>query len=41
MKGGFGFELFWKGGFGFDSLTGFGFEVAWICPPLITPSPDK
>ena len=31
---GFGFELFGKGGFGFEGLTGFGFEVAWICPPL-------
>ncbi len=27
-KSGFGF------GFGFEGSTGFGFEVAWICPPL-------
>ncbi len=26
--------LFWKGGFGFEGLTGFGFEPCWICPPL-------
>ena len=34
---GFGFELFWKGGFGFESLSGFGFgfEPCWICPPLV------
>ena len=33
---GFGFECFGKSGFGFgfEGSTGFGFEVAWICPPL-------